>query len=369
MAGSRGTGPPSAAAILIVSFTAALVACEPHRPVVLGVVTAPPYVDAARLAVEEALAQSPLPGFDTIMIPQGQNLASPAIEAARRLVDAEGLIAVIGHSNSAASLATAPIYNERRVVQIAPTASAAVYSQAGPFSFRLVPPDDRQGRFLAKYLRTTFRGGARVAVAYVNDEYGRGLHAALRAELDTAQYPVVLELPHVEDDVADADLAYGATALRAARPEVIVWLARGGILARFITPIRAVLPRVPIVGSDAVGAGGLSNEAAAVAAGMRYVDYADLMATEELRAFSARYHARFGYDPTVASALTYDAVRLVIAGIRAGAHTGNDLRSYLTSLGGAAPPFAGVTGPIAFDANGDVGRSYVLKTLGAEDAR
>jgi branched-chain amino acid transport system substrate-binding protein len=364
-----GHGSRFSAFTLIMFLTVASSGCERRPTVVLGVVTSAAYVDAARLAVEEALAEGALPGFDTAMISESQNLASPAIDAARRLIEIEGLIAVVGHSNSAASLATAPIYNERRVVQIAPTSSATVFSQAGPFSFRLVPADDRQGRFLAEHLRAEFPPGARVAVAYVNDDYGRGLQATFRAALDTARYPVVLELPHVENDIGEADIDYAVDAIRAARPDVIVWLARGGVLARFLAPIRAVLPDVPIVGSDAVGSGALAQNSAVVPAGIRYADYLDLTATDELRAFAARYRGRFGIDGTAAAALTYDAARLVIAGIRAGARTGPDLQAFLASLGRTVPPFAGVTGPIAFDANRGVDRSYVMLTLGRVGAR
>jgi branched-chain amino acid transport system substrate-binding protein len=337
--------------------------------VVLGVSTSPPYIDAARLAIEDELAAEPVPGFDTVMIPQSQNLASPAIEAARRLVEVEGLVAVIGHSNSAASLATAPIYNALQVVQIAPTASATVYSQAGPYSFRLVPPDDEQGRFLAQRLHEVLPGGGRVALVYVNDDYGRGLRASLLAELDAQRYGVVYELPQWENAVADEDAAYAADALGHARPDVIVWLARGDLLARFLVGIRARLPDVPILGGDGLGTGGIERLPGAVMGDVRFVAYLDLEATQALRTFTLRYRERFGREASPSAALTYDAVRLAIAGIRAGARTGPDLQAYLSALGRSSPAYLGIAGPIAFDDDGDVQRPYVLMRGGSEDNR
>lgn len=355
---------PTRAGLLGASLALALSGCESRRSVVLGVATSPPFVAAARMAIEDDLALSPVAALDTIMIPQSQSLASPAIEAARRLVGAEGLIAVVGHSNSAASLAAAPIYHDHEVVQIAPTASAAVFSQAGPYSFRLVQSDDAQGRFLAEHLRDLWPEGGRVAIVYVNDDYGRGLRAAFVSNLEVRRFPVVVELPHLEGDVRDSDVAYAADALRIAEPDMVVWLARGAVLARFIGGIRKVLPDVPIVGGDAVATGPIREAPPALLGEIHFVELVDLDATDALRTFKVRYRERFGRDPGGPEALTYDAVRLVLAGVRAGARTGGDLRAYLMSLGRGAPPYDGLTGRIAFDDDGDVERPYVVKTLG-----
>jgi branched-chain amino acid transport system substrate-binding protein len=355
--------------LLPVSLAAMGLACESNRAVVLGVSTSPPYVDAARLAIEDELAAGPLPRFSTVMMPQGQNLASPAIEAAQRLVEAADLIAVVGHSNSAASLATAPIYNAHQVVQIAPTASATVYSQAGPYSFRLVPPDHEQGLFLAQRLSEILPGGGRVALVYVNDDYGRGLRASLLAELDAQRYRVVYELPQLESPTDDEDAAYAADALGDAQPDLIVWLARGELLARFLVGIRKRLPAVPIVGGDGLGTGGLERVPRVVMGDVRFVAFLDLDATEALRTFRRRYRERFGRDASASAALTYDAVRLAIAGIRTGARSGPDLRAYLSALGRSSPAYLGIAGPIAFDDDGDVQRPYVLIRGGSEDNR
>lgn len=360
---------PPRGALLLLSCATLLSGCEPRPTVVLGVATSGPFVDAARMAVEEELAVAPLPGFDTVMIPQSRSIASPAIEAARRLAEVEGLIAVVGHSNSAASLAAAPIYNDLEVVQIAPTASAPVFSGAGPYSFRLVQSDDRQAIFLTDHLQEMLPGGGRVAVAYVNDTYGRGLRAAVVSTLDAQRFRVVAELPHLEGDVGESDAAYVADALSVARPDVVLWLARGSVLARFIGPIRTALPEVPIVGGDAVATGAVTGAPPETLGEVHFVEYVDLDATEALRAFKTRYRARFGRDPGGPEALTYDAVRLVVAGVRAGARTGPELRRYLVSLGRGSPPHAGLTGPIVFDENGDVERTYVLSRVGEEPER
>jgi len=337
--------------------------CGEAPRVVIGVASSETYIDAARLAVAHELAEGPIQGFDTVMIPEGNNRAAPAIGAAERLVAVAGMVAVVGHSNSAASLASAPIYNSHEVVQIAPTASAVAYSEAGPYSFRLVPRDDRQGRFLAGHIGEILPRGGRLAVFYVNDDYGRGLREALLSNLDSARFPVVVDIPHVEEDVQAGEIAYAAEALRLARPDLVVWLARGTVLDQFDERILASVPEAPILGGDATGSsvGALPGTRSGR---VRFAAYLDLNRTEALRSFARQFRERFGRDASAPEALTYDATRLLMSGIRSGARSGSDLRAFLAALGRTRPPYAGITGEIAFDDQGDIDRSYVLDTLG-----
>lgn len=342
-------------------------ACEPPLPVI-GVSTSNPYVDAARLAIADLDAEGRSAGFDTVMAPSGGNQAEPALEAAARMVAIDGIVAVIGHSNSAASLAAAPVYGEHEVVQISPTATAVLYSEAGPYSFRLVPPDDRQGAFIADELGRLLPDGGRVALFYINDDYGKGLRRALLQRVETTTLDIVVDLPHLEDDVSDVDIGRAGVALSEGRPDAIVWLARGTTLNRYLDAIRDVAPDVPILGSDALEAGNPRIGSARLA-GVRSVTFVDLTATDELRAFSSRYAARYRRPASGADALTYDATRLVLAGLDAGARDGPRLRRYLMSLGRTRPPFEGITGPIHFDDQGDVERSYHIVEMGPEGAR
>jgi branched-chain amino acid transport system substrate-binding protein len=66
---------------------------------------------------------------------------------------------VVGHVTSGSSLAVSQLYNDAQVVQLSPTATSVLYSQAGPFSYRMVPPDDAQGRFLADVLARDYPAG------------------------------------------------------------------------------------------------------------------------------------------------------------------------------------------------------------------
>lgn len=355
----------SAALALVVVVSAS--ACSGSR-VAVGVSTSPIFLPAARMAFHDALASGPIEGLDTVLTSESSNQAIPALRRADSLVNIPGMVAVVGHSNSQASLAAAPVYDEHHVVELSPTSSASAFAGSCSYCFSLVPPDNLQGRFLAEHLRSMAPAGTRVAVLYVNDDYGRGLHAAFMADVDTTLFPVVLDMPHVQAPDLSRQISETADALRATRPGLIVWLARAWVLNHYIDAIRRVLPGVPILGADAVG-NGIGSPRNARWAGVSYVAFVDMGATKTLRDFSTRLPREYHTPASDAAALTYDAVSLVVAGLRSGARTGPEMRTFLVSLGRTRPPFQGITGPISFDAEGRVQRNYVIETLGPPKSR
>jgi branched-chain amino acid transport system substrate-binding protein len=346
--------------LLLLSF---LTACEPARdgPVVLTVAAGSNFLDGARLALEDGLAAGPIPGLDTILIPEPTTRSDVALMHAEDLVSIPGLSAVIGHASSTSSLAASQVYNDHEIVQIAPTSTTPVYSQAGPFSFRMVPSDVWQGRFLAGAVAEAFPDGARLAVLYVNDDYGRGLRSEFRARLDTERYPVVVDIPHLQDDVGPVDVANGIAAAVEATPDVVVWLSRGPVLRIFLPDLRRRLGGVPIYGGDAIGTETPAADELELWKGIYYSDFLDPRATPALREFGERLRERTGRSATTSEILTYDAMALLLAALRDGKRSGPEIRDWLDGLGRERPPFQGVTGALSFDDNGDVERPYVLR--------
>jgi branched-chain amino acid transport system substrate-binding protein len=343
-----------------------LCGCAPDPPLVVGAALSNSFVNATRMAIDDAGREGGLPPLDSVLLPESSNRAAVALEAVERFLATPGLIGVVGHSNSSASLAAAPMYNRHAIVQIAPTTTAEIYSQAGPFSFRLVPADNTQGAFLARVTDSLFADGTRLALFYVNDDYGRGLRSAFLAELDTTRFPVVHQQPHSDEEVTspppDREERVRATLTTAlgTGPDVVVWLGRATTFELYLRVLRELAGPIPVLGSDALAswadrAGGWD--------GIRFVDFLDLGATAELREFRRRYLDRFGVTAGTSEVLSHDAMHLLLAAIRDGARSGEEVRQWLGSLGAERPAFPGLSGPIAFDANGDIARSYVLVTV------
>lgn len=360
---------PLRRALLALAAVALTAACERTGPPVLGVALNAPQVDAARLAFEDARARGLELSLDTLFLTEASNDAAPALAMAQRLAGAPGMIAVVGHSNSAASLAASPIYNEQEVVQLSPTASASVYSEAGTFSFRMVPPDRRQGLFLARVVRDSLPADARIALFYVNDDYGRGLRSAVLAGLEEATAPqsIALDLPHTEGLGEDTVMSrHLIEALEASGADAILWLGRQHALHAVLPTIRQRLGPIPIYGGDGLAPARQRVAGCPCWEGVRHVDFVELRSTPRGRRFAERFEARYGWEAGGAEVLTYDAVGLLLEAVADGAESGPELRDYLGSLGRERPAYVGVTGPVQFDATGDVHRPYRLIRLGGE---
>ncbi|MEX0893994.1 MAG: ABC transporter substrate-binding protein [Gemmatimonadota bacterium] len=332
--------------------------CGEREPVVVGVAMGGES-RAARMAFADAAAAG-LSGVDTLFILAANNLAAPALEAAERFVATAGLVALVGHSNSAASITAAQIYNDNAIVQLAPHSTAPLYSQAGPYSFRMVQSDEQQGAFLAEQLRRE-HPDARVAMVYVNDDYGRGLRSAFLEALEPGDAAPVLDFPHVELPDSAALFRLRA-ALVEARPDVILWLGRSTVLAMVLPAVHAELGPVPVLGSDGVE-GALARPWQEIWRHVRFVALVDMDGGGRLADFSQRFAEQAGRPPTSPEALTYDATTVLLQAIADGARSGEAIRAWLSELGRGRPPFDGITGPVAFDDNGDVARDYVLARI------
>jgi len=343
----------------------AVAGCTDRPTPMLGIVSAKGYIEAGRMAVDEALRADPSLRVDTLFLMHASNLAADAVAIADQLLARPGLVGVVGHVTSGSSLAASQLYNDAQVVQLSPTATSTLYSQAGPFSYRMVPPDDAQGRFLADVLAQRYPQGARLALMFVNDDYGRGLRANVRAALDTVRYPLVLDLPHSEDAVRPELITASASAVREARPDLLLFLGSSTSLGARLPALRRAIGAMPIIASDAVSSWARFGSDTVPWAGVQFVDFLDMTASSALRAFSARYSARTGVPATGPDALTYDAVRVLLEAVRSGARTGDAVRAYLGSLGRERPVYEGISGPLHFTADGNPERTYVLVTIPA----
>jgi branched-chain amino acid transport system substrate-binding protein len=353
---ARPEGPLNVLGVVLV-----VAACGENRRVTIGVTLGSNEAQGALFAYEEAVSAGLRIGIDTVFVREADTRAAPTIETAERMVAVPGIVAVIGNGNSAASLAASPLYNLHKVIQLSPHSTAVLFSSAGPYSYRMVSPDDRQGRFLGERLMAEARG-RRVALVYVNDDYGRGLRREVLRAIDRDSIRWALDAPFIEgsDSVTVARMV---TSLVEARTEMMLWVGRDTDLHQALPGIRKALGDIPILGSDGVGHALQLADRGDRWAGVRFVDLVDLDAGPTIRAFRTRFLTRWGREPSGPEALSYDAMKLLIAAVTAGARSGAEVQRYLDGLGRRLAAFQGVAGPVVFDSQGDVERSYLLTTI------
>jgi len=265
------------------------------------------------------------------------------------------IVAVVGPSSSREALQTAPVYRDAGLPNVVPTATSRLLREAGPWTFMLAADDSVQGEFIGGFVAE--RLGSRTALLfYVADEYGLGLASGVRAALARRKVrlldSIVVRsgLPCLLEDGDNPYEEMVTAALRAGTPDAVVLATRtseSSCLARALAP--AVDGARLVAGDATVLDGGYILGSEPAAGSINAVAFWVAQSSDTAsQSFRDRFHALVGRSPRHDEAMAYDAVMLLAAAIREVGPSRTAIRDYLDELGGKRPPYAGVTGPIAF---------------------
>ena len=336
------------AAIGVAPTVAALRPETSGDPVVRGVALAIRDLNAARIA-------SRGPRFELRMPARG---ARTAVNTATGFRDDSTVIGVVGPTDSQSALDASPLYSDvehngtHGVVAIAPTASSPVLSGRSAWFFRVCPDDRAASRAAARYAYDSL-GVRRAAIVYRNDVYGKGWSRGFARAFVAAGGAVVFREPEAAR-LTEWAAPYAAYAKRS-RADLLVVAGSGSDAYPLMLAARSVDLRVPVLGGD-----GLSDvrdpATRRVIGDARFASLFDARRAPSARGrrFVAAFTAAYGSPPGQQSALAYDAAMLLGEAVRATGPDRRGVRAYLETLGRVHPPFAGVTGPIAFDRSHDV---------------
>lgn len=343
---------------------------------------APAIVDASRLAFSEVNAQGGLLDGLQIEAAVGDSGCNPQAggDAASKIVNVEGAVGVVGAHCSGATLAAASTATiPAGVVLISPasTSPAVKALEDNDTVFRTVPSDDFQGAALARTLKAM--GYGPIAVTYLNNDYGKGLADAFKAEYEAQGGTVAAFAAHDEgkasyraelaelsksgaDTLAIFDYGSGAglTILRQALENGFFekFVGGDGMKAQNIIGDIGAENLATFVASSPTGEGGEALErfnAAAAAAGM---DPSAIFATS-------------GYDAGMLLALAYEHAggdkAKMTASLRAVASApgepilpGEWAKAKALIAAGTDIDYKGAAGDHEFDMNGDVPGVYAL---------
>lgn len=146
---------------------------------------APAMIDAAQLAVTQVNEQGGIGDNEKLVGAVGDSACNPqgGTDAATKAVNIEGAIGIVGpHCSGAVLAAAGTVSIPAGIALITPSGTSPEITGLDDKGtvFRTVPSDDYQGRALARTLKD--RGYGKVAVAYLNNDYGTGLANAFKSE-------------------------------------------------------------------------------------------------------------------------------------------------------------------------------------------
>lgn len=309
----------------------------------------------AELALDQLNAAGGIDGRAVELLALTDSASSRrAVIVAERLYSDASVLAVVGHVNSGATLAAAPIYN-RGLPTVSPVATSPEISAAGDWIFRVCSSDVVNAAGLAEFALREL--GSRAVIVYANDPYGRGLRDGFSRAYTAGGGELVEEYPFIEGGTTDFEPYL--LGIRASRPELIFIGSTDVGAAPVIRQARELGIDAPFVGGDGIlGVAGQGPLFEGTYIGLLYHPDAPGGGGRE---FVDAYQARYGEPPDHFAALGYDATMLLAQAAREAGCDRTKIRDYLQQVGRERQAFAGVSGHIAFDENGDpIGKSFAV---------
>jgi branched-chain amino acid transport system substrate-binding protein len=310
------------------------------------------------LAVEERNAKGGLLGrVISIDFQDDRNDKKDAVSIMTKFATIDKLPVVFGSAGSGCTMAIAPIATRNRVVLVSPVSSSAQLStDGGPFFFRTVPADDVQAELLANWVHAA--GKRRVVVIFTNNSWGKPLADGFSARFQVLGGEVVTSEGVAEGTSDFRTLLAKVKTLRGVDAIVSpTYPKEGGIFVKQFKEARLTLP---LFGGDNWGSPEFRTIAGSAAEGVYYTAPAESK-SPAFADFAARYHAKYGEDPDVFGAYSYDAAAAVFKAVEATQNLDPvGLRDALHKVS-----FMGVSGEIAFRADsGDLrSEAYSRKTI------
>ncbi|EMH4073508.1 branched-chain amino acid ABC transporter substrate-binding protein [Serratia marcescens] len=307
--------------------------------------------NGARLAIADANAQKPTlngkPVTFKLLSEDDQSDPRTAVAVAQRLVD-EGVAGVVGHWNTGTSIPAARIYHDAGIAQVAPVATGHGYTQQGfDTSFRVMGHDDDGGNYAGQYAVKTLKA-QRIAVIDDRTAFGQGLADEFIKSLQAqGVQPVTRE--YVDDKTVDFSAVL--TTVRSKNADLIFF---GGVDSQ-AAPLARKLKQLGM-NAQLMGAGGFVSQTFLTLAqreGEGVVALEPGLPLEQMpggKAFEQAYRDRYHTHIELHAPFAYDATRVLIAAIEQ-ADSANPA-DYLPKL--RAIHYQGVTGDIAFDAQGNL---------------
>jgi len=308
--------------------------------------------EGAELAVKEWNAKGGVLGRQIeLIVADSQCSADPAVNAANKLIDQDGVKYIIGEVCSSASIPVSEIVNQKGVVQISPTSTnpAVTVDKDGktkPYTFRACFIDPFQGLVMAKFAQSKGYKTAFIIFDQGND-YVRGLAEAFEKAFTDLGGQIVGKETYTS---SDTDFSAILTKVNESKAEVLY-------IPDYYNIVNLVGAQAKDKGVTAVMMGGDGWDSAdldvAAADGGFYSNHYDAgdtrpIVVEWLKKYGAEFKDANGNPkvPDALATLAYDAANLLFAAIeKAGV---DDPAKVAEALAGLT--WEGVSGKITFDA-------------------
>jgi len=279
--------------------------------------------------------------------------AGKAISAMRKL-RADGVSLFIDNAMSSISLALAPLLEPEESTLISTGASNPKLSGISPYFFRVWNSDTYEGEFVAKYLRSS-HSNSRLAMIYVNNDYGAGLVKVVRSALEDSDILIVGTEAIPEDGANFRNEISRISEMNPSHIYLVGYAAQTGLASRQIR--EAGLDSV-IIGTVAMEDAEYLKLSGDAAEGVIY-PFPVAPTGSVVETFKAAFTDKYNKEPQILNDVGYDAASLLSKAVVEGNLNGKAVRKYLRNM----PAYQGASGMIQFDEKGDVHKPMQMKII------
>ena len=316
------------------------------------------WTDAITMGVEEINAaggvlgkQLELSSYDS------QTDAQTSRALVQKAID-DGAFMILGTVYSGSTVVNMLVTQQQGIPQIAGSEAPAITQKGNPYIFRSSFGAHKSMPKIADYLKNGL-GISKVAVSWVNNEFGKGGHDAFVKEVTDRGIEVVAD---VSSEVAQADFATDVAKLKGSGAEAIFVYLHEEESARILRELRKQGVDVPIVGETT-----LLNQKVVELAGdaangiMGHVGLTVDAPNPEIQAFGKRFSDKYGYKADHNAMKGYVAIYAAATAIdRAGELDRQKVTDTLHSMTVKVSEVPNILLDVSWDETGEVSRESFL---------
>ena len=260
-----------------------------------------------------------------------------AVNAVRRMIESDKVVAIIGANSSGINIATAPIVDKGKTPQIStvgtnPLVTVDSKGVVRPYSFRICFTDPYQGALAADLAMTTLKKDKAAILYNVGSDYAQGLREFFVKSYTALKGKVVADEGYRETDV---DFRAQLTKVKSTGANVLFLPGMGKDMALIIKQAKELGLDIAIIGGD--GYGEFMNEIAGDAMKGTYWVNHTYLKDPKMAPIFARYKKVYKDDckEFVNGTMAYDATYWLVDAIkRAGKAEGPAIAKALESTKG-----------------------------------
>lgn len=283
-----------------------------------------------------------------------------AVTAAQKLIQIDGVKAILGLMFSGEVLAVAPIAESNKVIIISPTASAVEISDAGDYIFRIWPSDTFEASKTAEFVVKNL-GLKKVAVIYIEDDWGKSSKDVF-VEKTQSMGGIITT---IESYLTGAnDFRTQLTKIRSLNPDGIYMLSHHKDGALILKQAKELGLKAQFIGQSPIKQAEFLEIAGESAEGIIYgimAGYDPESGKESVEKFLNDFKSKYDKDPGFLEALGYDSLKIVTI-IMTECKNPSDATCIKEKLY-QIKDYYGASGLTSFDEYGDATKTIILKVI------